>query len=246
MAEFSHPRSATTMPGTKLPEVIPLERTDSERQKTYSGLVNARDAELAGKLDLSDDAPLPTAPKAPELTTGETDPEPNIPPPVKPDLDELKWTPTADDKKEFVRSVLGMKPFTKIVELFNGEVKLFFEDRTFEETENLYAAMSNDAAVNTIATGTDEAYAVWEARYKLASTLRKVAMGRKDVVFAPADKYFDRFNEIKDALGKARGLLSAVLDASACFEAITFKLTNAAQDRSFWKTAGASSPSPRI
>lgn len=249
--DFSHPRAV--MPGVKIPEVVDIAKADLERQKTYSGLADVRNAELAGKLDL--DGPLPAGETAKQsYTTQETDQPLSLPTPVVPEVDEEKWTPTIDDKKEFVRAVLALKPFEKTVEIF-GQVKVHLQDRTFDETENLYEQIATDSN-GVIATNTDEAYAVWESRYKLAATLRKVTVGRKEIVFdkaAPAQgderpegiKLGARFAEIKEKLGNAAGLLGAVVDASACFEAIVFKLTNAAQNKDFWKTAGANSPSQR-
>lgn len=242
MDGFSHPRA--TMPGAKIAETIPIEKADPAKQKEYGGLVAAREADIEGKLNLPD-TPKDKAPANPFIRH---EPEPELAPhaPLTPENDEERWTPTSEDKKDFIRAVLGMRPFEKVFELFGGEVKILFQDRTFAETEALFASMGTDSDAGTISTLTTEAETVWETRYKLSTTLRKVTVAKKEHIFAIADlKPFDRYTEIAKAFDGSEPLMAAINRASQDFEAIVFKLTSLAQDKSFWKTDGASLPSKR-
>lgn len=241
MDGFTHPRA--TMPGAKIAETVALADAPASKQKEYGGLVEAREADIAGKLTLPDSAVKSTGPLL-VLDVAEPDLTPHAP--LTPENREEDWTPTTEDKKDFVRALLGMRPFEKVFELFGGEVKILFQDRTFSETEALFTSMGTDSESGVISTMSKEAEEVWETRYKLATTLRKVTVSKKEHIFPIADlKPHDRYQEIAKVFDGSEPLMAAINRASQDFEAIVFKLTGLAQDKSFWKTDGANLPSKR-
>ncbi len=210
----------STGQGVKIPTPVPLDQADPERQKLYKDLASV-DAKL------------------PEPVEVDTAPPIGIPPPPDPDLDEQYYQPTEDDKRAFVRSVLGGRSFEKKFLLF-GVVEAQFVDRTTETTEQLYGQFEADSIAGKIQTSTDEAWASWLERYNLASTLRQF---KDDAGIKSYPQQLNLNERVTELMKINKPLYQALMQAGRRFEAIVSTLTAKAHEPDFWKTGGASLPS---
>jgi len=181
----------------KIPDVVPLDKADPERQKLYGGLKTEAAIE-------------PAKPPAPAVSLEKA---------------------TEEDKKEFVRALLGRVPFTKDYTLF-GRVKVKLGSRTVAQTEKLYELTAQTPEPERDA---------WFHRYQLLSVLKEVKdPGHGNYFDAPVNLLDGDWRE-----GVERFLLtlplpmySALIDLSVAFEALFDELVDAADKPGFWPTVG--------
>lgn len=206
----------TPAAGAKLAPPVELNEADSERQKMYSGISDARSRALE---------------------------DPSIKPLPTPDFEPIEIDPTLpvitdDDKKAFVRAVLGNKVFEKTYTLF-GCIEVVFADRTVEESEKLYESL---AAI----TDPDQ-WRLWLEQRQLTSTLKLLTS--KDISYKiivnDTEFQFEVQHMIRfGAISKFnKPLFKALLQTSRRFELLVTSLTDSAHMTSFWPAGGATSQS---
>jgi hypothetical protein len=210
--EFSQPPPQ----GARIPPSVPMDKLDPERAKLYAGL----DARL-------EEPEEPTQPSLP------------IPSPPEPDLDDQYYLPDEEDKKAFLRALLGGKQFEKRFSLY-GTIEASMVDRTTDQTEALYTALETDSKAGKIRTETDEQWITWVERYRLASSLSEYKDANGPKRYTATTEFLERTKEL---MKMPKPLYAAFMQTSRRFEAVVDVLTRRAHDPGFWKTGGASSPS---
>ena len=85
----------------------------------------------------------------------------------------LKEQPTDEDKKEYVRSVLGERPFERDFQIFGGEVVLRFRELTAVESSILRMEMEKRVALGRYRT--KDAIAVAFIQLRAMTTLAKIS-----------------------------------------------------------------------
>lgn len=199
------------MDKAKIPVPVKLENADETRKALYGGISDVRkEAIISDKpIDAAQEAPPPVMGTAQDI-------------PVVPDLQI-----TDDDKKTFVRSVLGNRPFSKTYVLF-GSVRVVLTDRTPDATLEMYNAAVKEAQPDT---------ADWPAalnRHCLAYTLTEMEIDRKVEKQAQLPVNMEYLKKLP------RPLYLALLDVSDAFEQLVNVLVDKAQDRDFWRAGGSS------
>lgn len=206
-------------PQVAIPKPVDVASLPEDQRKLYEGL-----GDVAAKL------PEPESPK--ETAGGYVSPP-------EPDLDEDYYKPDDEDKKAFVRSLLGGKQFEKRFKLFNA-IDVTLLDRSTEHTEMLFNQLEVDTNQARIKTDTDDQWVTWNERYCLASTMRVYRDGAGEKGYLPTDKLFERVQEL---MKLPKPIYQALLQTSRRFEVIVQTLTRRAHDKDFWVTGGADSPS---
>jgi len=186
-----------------IPQPVDLKDTDPERQKLYGKLTEMTEEEI----DTSEE-------------------KGHAIPPVEEEVPAAKKA-TEEDKKEFLRSVMGGSRYVKTYVLF-GSIKAVFADRTTEITEDLFRRLS-ESTLN------QEGKEIFFDRLLLAAQLTQ--LGKDSYVGADVDE------NIKRILKLSKPLYQAVMAACRDFEAHVAYLTDHAQDADFWKPGGADSSS---
>ena len=190
-------------------EPVPLESTDAMRKSIYGPLAEV----IAHTADpVAALAPVPEPPKV-------VDPA----------------APTAPDKQAFLRALLGEKPYEKAYTVFGGSLEVTLLDRTTNETEKLYDQLEKLVS----SSGKESDWALWEERFRLASTLRKVKF--KGVVPREFDKTGDLRARVLELMEFQRPVYQALMETSRQFERHLALLTEKAHDSDFWKTDGTGS-----
>jgi len=189
---------------------------------------------------------LPTRPKIPDPVPlakvdaerqkiyGGLKPVDAIPPqliPVKP-IQEAT-SEHVEDKKEFVRSILGRTSFTKKYTLF-GRVNVKMATRTVLQTEKLYELTAHVPEAERDS---------WFNRFSLLSTLKSVIDSTHGNYFdVPENLLEGNWQELVDKflLTMPLPMYSALIDVSASFEKLVEDLTEKAAEPGFWPTVGPS------
>jgi len=193
----------------KIAEPIPLEAADSAKKNLYGALAEDRLAALASE--------------------GKTPPEPE--PVVESVRDPA--TPTEVDKQAFLRAVLGDKSYEKVYTLFNGTVEITLVDRRTRQTEHLYDALRKLQEELKFPEGD---WTMWEERFLLASTLRKVRFRNSSVKeYAFSDDLKGRVLELMEF---SKPVYLALMETSRLFERQVQILTDKANDVGFWRADG--------
>lgn len=214
-AEFSTKAPAQVA----IPKPVDVSALPEEQRKLYEGLGN------------TDKLPDPEPEPVKEVGGYVSPPEP--------DLDERYYQPDEEDKKAFVRALLGGKQFEKRFKLFNA-IDVTLLDRSTEHTETLYNQLESDATKGLIRTDTDDQWVTWNERYCLASTLRIYRDGSGEKGYLPTEKLNERTLEL---MKLPKPVFQALMQTSRRFEVIVQTLTKRAHDKDFWQTGGADSPS---
>jgi len=224
----------------KLPTPVPLEQADPARREEYKDFVT----QLGGEGTV-----IPTA-----ATTTEPPPEDLVPlgdgrglvfvdgrfTEVR-QIGPLKLNgPTDEEKKAFVRCLLGNKQYQKTYNLF-GAVEAVFEDRGVEQTERMYAELNQAREAGTINI-TDEASVVyWTGKFLAATTLKQLR-GTDGATLLGAPSADDNlYAKVQRLTTLSRPLYHAVMDASTDFEQHVEQLIQVARDPGFWQAGGAGS-----
>lgn len=210
--------------GPNIAKPVPIEQTDSERQKLYGPLL-AQNADK--KLDLD-------GPSAQEVTPSLAAEDLQV--------DDKYFHPTDEDKAAFLRALLGGLSFEKRYKLF-GKIDVAFVDSSTEQREKMYAALEKDNTEKKINTDTDELWEVWVERYSLACNLREYKQTEGVKSYPPTDDLHARVQEL---LKLAKPLYQALMQANRCFETVVNELTQKAMQENFWQTGGAASQLKRM
>lgn len=243
--EFSRP------PGKgnpKIAETVPLSKADPAKQEEYAKFNEVLKEQA--KEDLS--KPLPETPA--ESTAAPPEPVASSAPPITIELGAYRLIfqdglltavdkveepppppdpaePNEDEKRVFVRSILGSKSYEREFVLF-GDLKVLFRDRDVPATEAMYAAVEAHLKDKNVS---EEEWGVCVERYMCATTFVKTS--QETVNLGPGN-----INDHFDALCKLpRPIYTALMDASRTFERHIEMLVGRAQDRDFWKAGGAGS-----
>jgi hypothetical protein len=203
------------MDKAKIPTPVRLEDADEARKVMYGGITDVR-KEFKKEDEL---LPEPVEEVAPTPIGVAQD----IPEEAGPILEIAE-----EDKRSFVRSILGGRPFSKTYILFDV-VKATFIDRTPDKTISMYEQAKAEANFDS-----PEWSAVFN-RYYLASTLTTLTIDNKAEQM-DTDNLKAKIVRLKEL---PRPLYLALLDAAENFERLVDVLVDKAQDRDFWKAGGS-------
>ena len=206
----------TTPPGIKIPSAVPLDQADGAKQALYGPLAAAQ-------------SELSQNPGSAELAT-ESAPAVYVTAAAASDSEV-----TNQDKKDFVRCLLGSYPFKKEYKLF-GSVTVTLEDSGTEATEALYTGLWE---LDKKQHFSDAEFELHKRRRLLAQELKQVKIGAN-----PAQQFTAELT-IEERLLKLmefqKPLYRALLQTSEQFEQLVEQLTSKALDPNFWKTDGGAS-----
>ncbi len=147
---------------------------------------------------------------------------------------------TAQDKENFLKSVLSDKPYEETIPLFDGQLKVKFRSLTVEENSDVVYQIVKDKKAG-IAMDND-AYFITISTYRLGLALVSV----DEKAYSDIAKYSYAGTDENDSYITARAKafkawptykLSLFLDAFQKFEAKIIKLTNEVQTANFWKAS---------
>jgi hypothetical protein len=222
MPDFSRPPSGPGAPQPKIPETVPLEKTDEHRQAVYGPLAaTSKDTE---KLDLEEESEPSTA-------------EPEVGDIKRPEFEP----PSEDDRKAFLSALLGGKQYEKRFALFGGGVTVKFRDRTTKDTEAVLAILRRLADKEHM---TQDDYDIIYDRYMLVIQFVEFNDEEHAIKELEAD---ERNRELLDKcvqewlLSMPRPVYHAVLQAFRQFENENAFMTEHALDSDFWKPDGPAS-----
>lgn len=140
-----------------------------------------------------------------------------------------------EDKKEFVRAILGNVPFGKKYMLY-GVVEAVFLTRPIAITEKMYDELRGLNLTTT------EEWNLWLARFKLLSTLSQVNDKKNNHnLYAPPKTVLEgswQHGAQKYLLSLSPSLYEALLNASSEFESYTQSFIEQASQPDFWQTVG--------
>ena len=191
-------------------EPIPLEDVNSPKQNMYKPLMEARLLELSGEV------PVPVVPETPVVK----DPA----------------MPSQADKQAFLKAVLGDKHYERTFMLFDGSLEASLEDRSTKDTEKLYGELHKQQEKDKFP---DADWTMWEERYQLASTLRKVRF--KSLSVKEFDNPTDLKGRVLELLEFSKPVYLALMSTSRLFERQVQILTENAHSPDFWKADGSGS-----
>lgn len=150
-------------------------------------------------------------------------------------LEEKPPEPLDEDKKEFVRAILGNVPFGKTYVIY-GSIKVSFLTRAVMITEKLYEELRGMPTVKT-----KEEWELWERRFKLLSTLSAVVDAKSVPIYNPPKTLLEgKWQEgaEKYLLSLPAPLYQALLNVSEGFESYVSNLIESADKPDFWPTVG--------
>jgi hypothetical protein len=148
--------------------------------------------------------------------------------------------PTAEEKEKFLKSVLSDSPYEELVELFDGQLNIKLKSMSVAENNDVIEQITLDKEKN-IAENTD-AYFITISTYRLALCLLTV----DGKIFSDITKESFVKNDESSTYIRERAKimqswptfkLSAFLSAFNTFENKVVALTNAVQQRNFWKAS---------
>lgn len=178
--------------------------------------------------------PVPLAQTDPERQKiyGDLTAEPAAAPPVMRSPEPLKISASEDEKREFVRSILGKVAYEKEYTLF-GRIRVKFASRSIKESERMF-----EEAAKIDKT---EDRNCWLRRFQLFSCLR-------EVMDPEAGNYYDvpknlldgewRENIERFLLNLPAPVYQALMGVSDEFEKHVKELVSAAAKPGFWPTVG--------
>jgi hypothetical protein len=138
--------------------------------------------------------------------------------------------PTEEEKQEFIRCVLGNKPYAKKFSLFGGAVDVTLTDLTPKQEEDLY----RELARAEIPQGDD--WAVLLDRMRLVSSVTESSI---DDIIAGAGA--ELANNFAEALPSS-SLYKALMRASRIFQRHLEIMLERSLDSDFWRADGSSLP----
>lgn len=221
---FTRPPVAGAGPGIKVPKVVPLNAADEERKEVYGTLADVRAEELGGKLAID-------GPEA-EATPGPVEPPIEPPtvelPPEEPPRDFA--APSEDDKKEYMRCVLGERSYAKTYDLFGGVLQASLQEREIGETEKMFSTL--DAYIREQKLPIEQ-YDLWLERFQLATNLRILTFGKRQVELEP-----DLVKRLTQILTLKNATYRALMETGRTFERHIQIMAENALDPNFWVAGG--------
>ena len=174
----------------------------------------------------------------------EEEPEPVVDPAEA--VIEEAAEPTIEERQEFMRCVLGNKPYERAFELFGGTIKLKMLDVSPADMDTLFSQLAHDQQSGVIETVDD-----WNTeldRYRMFWMTSELVWGEETLHPYKA--------AVECGNGKGRAALNrfllrfqssvpyrAMLHATRIFQRHLDKLTEGALDPDFWEAGGSDSPS---
>lgn len=169
-------------------------------------------------------------------------PEPELDPELA--VIEEAAEPTIEERQEFIRCMLGNKPYTKAFELFGGAVKLKMVDLTPSQTDWLFSQLATDQQLGVIKTVDD-----WNTeldRYRMLYMTSELTWGdkitqpHKEAMTCGAGKHREALNDFLQRF-KSTVPYRAMLQAARIFQRHLDKLAEGALDSDFWEAGGPDS-----
>lgn len=165
-------------------------------------------------------------------------------PDEEPDPIDVEAEPTEDDRRNFMRSILGDKQYEKEYVLFGGMVVLKMVDISPKQEDDIFEQLSVDQREGTITTQED-----WETqldRYRAVTNVRdifKSGVSHADMESKP-DGLHGKVEELLSTTNSTmyRGILRAV----RVFRRHLDILTERSMQSDFWQVDGLSSQSEPI
>jgi len=211
MEGFSQPT-----PKPQIAKPVPIEQTDSGRQNTYNELLKTAKT-LEAPLTDTAASTLPLSPST-----------------VQP---AIVIQPISDqDKKNFLRAILGGKDYEKKYKLFDN-IDVSMSDRSVELTERMYNQLEEDQKNKKIKIETDEGWDVWTDRYQMAAVVRAVTGLQGGEQYPIPENFFDR---VQVLMRFPKPVYSALMETTRKFEDHVETLTSKAQEPDFWRAGGKS------
>lgn len=170
-----------------------------------------------------------------QTTSGAVPPTPPIVSTMIQPLEEDPSAPTEDDKKEFLRCILGQTQYSKKYTLF-GDIEVRFVDRSVSASEKIYSELAELVSKGGIKAETDDQWSMWIERFTLAATHVSTATATTGTNFTAQEHLMDK---VKTYLDMPRPYYEALMETSRIFEEHVASLTRRAQDTNFWLTGGA-------
>jgi hypothetical protein len=209
--------SAFTAPApkaAKIPAPVALQESDAARRELYAPLVQASE-------EIKSDGPPPIQKQDSETPAEEP-------------------AATEEDKKAFLASILGHKPYEKAWPVYNFTV--LFKDRTPEEVESLVFAVNRMAEEQNL---DDAGAALLEEQAILALQLKQIRYDASRIENFDALTVTQLEERRSKLLQYPKPLYQALLAACRAFDRHVNSLTSRALDPDFWAAGTASSPSAR-
>jgi len=149
--------------------------------------------------------------------------------------------PTIEERQDFIRCVLGNKPYRKNFELFGGAIKLAMADLTPKEMDGLFSQLAREQQAGVIQTVDD-----WNTefdRYRLVWMTEELVWGAETVkphaeAMATAPQLLQK--QLADFLLRFKSTVPyhAMLRASRIFQLHLDKLEKGALNSDFWADDG--------
>jgi hypothetical protein len=145
---------------------------------------------------------------------------------------------TAEDKQEFVRSILGNRPFTKDYPLYGGKLTLRFQQLRVAVEDLLGKLLREEVDAGTL---DRDAASIASRRDQFRMVMQLVAVklhGKWATTEIPtdavsSDRLTTQWNILSDSLNS--GVIGAAWAHSQHFTALVSHLTAHADDESFWQ-----------
>ena len=142
--------------------------------------------------------------------------------------------PTDEDKQNFLRSVLGDKPYTREYPLFGGTYVVELTDLTAKEEDSIFTELKKDQLHKRITTEED-----WElmlTRYQSVMKVSKISQSGKDAKDLPFKGTLK--NRVKKLCALNSALYRAVMRAVRVFQLHLTILVEYSLRPDFWKAGG--------
>ena len=212
----------------EMPTPIPVDQLPKDKQEKI-----AADLKVASEFMAQANIPVVEAPK-PEPEVKE-DPTPSLAPErcprcgLNPKESDLEVA-AAEDRKEWIRAVIGDTRFYKSYPLLKGALVVRFKTRTIEESDSIQVAMSKIVAADTrigVAALQDVMYK--QNQLQMSASLDFISVN------SVTDNFADKVGTDKFQ-GWSEQKMQLVLAAFYQFERLVQTLLNHAMDDSFWST----------
>jgi hypothetical protein len=152
--------------------------------------------------------------------------------------------PTIEERQEFIRCVLGNKPYQKAFELFGGAIRLTMADISPKEIDTLYSQLAKDHKAGVVETMDD-----WSTeldRYRMFWTIKELMWGDEcSKPHAMAMETTLLRNQLDTFMMRFKSTVPyrAMLRVSRIFQRHLDKLMAGALDPDFWEGGGSDLPS---
>lgn len=161
--------------------------------------------------------------------------------------------PTEEDKKAWMRHILGEERFRKEFVLMGGKLKVTMRSRTAEETDLIFQQLNRDAVsgiIPNIAAFANPTYYARLHRITAVISLDRIELeqaGPNPVVFPPIGQAYTASEgkslvEVAEPaiIGRIKheAVVNSVTWCARAFEGICRELLERMNDSNFWKTAG--------